>query len=184
MIEKVKEVLNERGAYKWMKINAVDASKIGYQSLNQLFSEASSDDSLEVNEFFKAIRFLPPSRVRNVEVGRVCVITYGNHYGKKCVITDVVDQARVVIMGVKGILSDLKPQSFPIRRLHLTNARVKNLSQRGSRLKKIQSLVNIWLDQLNNKLKFDRRLVQSKTFNKKKELTDFERFKKWADKKE
>merc|ERR1719263_2518245 len=182
MIEKVKEVLNERGAYKWMKINAVDASKIGYQSLNQLFSEASSDDSLEVNEFFKAIRFLPPSRVRNVEVGRVCVITYGNHYGKKCVITDIVDQARVVVMGVKGIFSDIKPQSFPIRRLHLTNARVKGLSQRGYRLKKIQSLVNASLDDLNIMLKYDRKLKQINKYNRKKKMTDFQKFKQWAEK--
>merc|ERR1719263_2619295 len=168
MIENLKEMLIEKGLNKWKKINASDAAKIGYQSLNQLFSEASLDKSLEINEFFKAIRFLPSSRNRNVEIGRVCVVTYGIHFGKKCVITDIVDQARVVIMGVKGILSDIQPQSFPIRRLHLTNARVKGLSQRGHRLKKIRSLVNTSLDELKNKLKYDRKLKQINIYDKKK----------------
>merc|ERR1719263_1527760 len=175
MIENLKEMLIEKGLNKWKKINASDAAKIGYQSLNQLFSEASLDKSLEINEFFKAIRFLPSSRNRNVEIGRVCVVTYGIHFGKKCVITDIVDQARVVIMGVKGILSDIQPQSFPIRRLHLTNARVKNLSQRGCRLKKIRSLVNASLYRLKNMLNYDRKLFQI-NFTRKRQLTDFERF--------
>merc|ERR1719345_88674 len=131
MIEKLKELLNERGSYKWQNFKKTDASKIGYESMNNLIAEASLDKTLEVNEFYKTIRYLPSPRIRNIEVGRVCIVTYGIHYGKKCVITDIVDQSRVVVMGVKGIFSDIEPQSFPIRRLHLTNARIKGLSQRG-----------------------------------------------------
>merc|ERR1719263_981962 len=182
MIKKLKEILNEKGNYKWTKIDEFYASKAGYESINDLIIEASLDKTLEVNEFYRAIRYLPSPRIRNIEVGRICVVTYGIHYGKKCVITDIVDQARVVIMGVKGIFSDMQPQSFPIRRLHLTNARVKGLSQRGYRLKKVQSLVNASLDDLKIKLKYDRKLKQINNYNKKKKMTDFQKFKQWAEK--
>eukprot|EP00494_Astrolonche_serrata_P011886 UN11984 len=77
---------------------------------------STKEADLEVNPFYLSVRYRPGKRQRNVEVGRVAIVTYGPHYGKQAVITDIVDQARVVVMGVDGILSDMKPNSFPIRR--------------------------------------------------------------------
>merc|ERR1719498_626656 len=129
-IEYLKEFISQKGKYTWHQFNEKEAKSFNFDNTEELLKNAKKDEELEVNKFYKAIRFFPTSRIRNIEVGRVCVVTFGPHYGKKCIITDVVDQTHVVIMGVDGILSDLKPQSFPIKRLHLTNARVKGLAQR------------------------------------------------------
>merc|ERR1719273_1569765 len=181
-MEALKEYLQEEGQYQWQTINEETAKKLGFESVKDLCTQSEGDKELEVNSFYGAVRYLPPARVRNVEVGRVAVVTYGPHYGKKCVITDVVDQARVVVMGVDGVLSNLKPQSFPIRRLHLTNARVKNLSQRGHRVKKVKALLNADLESVKEKLTHDRKLKQISKYNGRKQQTDFEKFKKWAEK--
>merc|ERR1712080_439829 len=115
----------------------------------------------------------PTNRERNVEVGRVCVVTYGQHTGKPVVITDIVDQARAVVMGGEGLLSDLKPQSFPIKRLHLTNQRVKGLIQRGHRLKKIKALLNADLDALKENISKDKVMVKITKRRAKVGMTDF-----------
>merc|ERR1719272_157632 len=181
-IEYLKEFISQKGKYIWHQFNEEKSKCFGFENTEKLLKNAEEDKELEINNFFKAIRFLPTTRVRNVEVGRICVVTFGSHYGKKCIITDIVDQTRVVIMGVDGILSDLKPQSFPIRRLHLTNARVKGLSQRGHRLKKVKNLVNASLESLKKMLTFDRKLKQISKFKQTRSITDFQRFKIWAKK--
>lgn len=38
-----------------------------------------------------------------IEVGRICIKTYGREAGKKCVIIDVIDKNFVLITGPKGI---------------------------------------------------------------------------------
>jgi large subunit ribosomal protein L14e len=38
-----------------------------------------------------------------IEVGRICIKTYGREAGKKCVIVDVIDKNFVLITGPKGI---------------------------------------------------------------------------------
>lgn len=38
-----------------------------------------------------------------IEVGKICVKTYGREAGKKCVIVDVIDKNFVLITGPKGI---------------------------------------------------------------------------------
>jgi large subunit ribosomal protein L14e len=41
--------------------------------------------------------------VTAIEVGRICIKTYGREAGKKCVIVDVIDKNFVLITGPKGI---------------------------------------------------------------------------------
>ena len=38
-----------------------------------------------------------------IEVGRICIKTYGREAGKKCVIVDVIDKNFVLITGPKGV---------------------------------------------------------------------------------
>ena len=38
-----------------------------------------------------------------IEIGRICVKTYGREAGKKCIIVDVIDKNFVLVTGPKGI---------------------------------------------------------------------------------
>jgi large subunit ribosomal protein L14e len=38
-----------------------------------------------------------------IEVGRICIKTYGREAGKKCIIVDVIDKNFVLVTGPKGI---------------------------------------------------------------------------------
>jgi len=41
--------------------------------------------------------------VTAIEVGRICIKTFGREAGKKCVIVDVIDKNFILITGPKGI---------------------------------------------------------------------------------
>jgi len=186
-LQKVLDTIEENGRYDWYTFGEDEASDMGFENRKALVAAALACDAsvatLEVNAFYGAVRNKPTKNVRNVEVGRVAVCTYGPDYGKSMVITDVVDQARVVVMGVDGMLSDIKPKSFPIKRLHLTSIRVPKMSQRGHRLKKVKSLVGASIDDIKNMLGEDRVVKQISKRRAKTGLSDFQRFKAWAEKK-
>lgn len=58
---------------------------------------------------------------RPIQVGRVCVVIWGEQdYRKLVIITDLIDRNRVQVDGVSGQLSNIKRQSYPIRRLQTT----------------------------------------------------------------
>jgi len=126
-LQNILDAIENNGRFDWCTFGEDDATELGFENRKALVDAALACDSsvanLEVNAFYGAVRNKPTKNVRNIEVGRVAVCTYGEHYGKSMVITDVVDQARVVVMGVDGQLSDIKPQDFPIKRLHLTSIR-------------------------------------------------------------
>jgi len=186
-LQNLLDAIENNGRYDWLTCTESHASDFGFENRKALIAAAVACDAsvadLEVNEFYGAVRNKPTKNVRNVEVGRVAVCTYGNELGKSMVITDVVDQARVVVMGVDGMLSDIKPKSFPIKRLHLTSIRVPKMSQRGCRLKKVKELVGASIDEIKASLMEDKIVKQITKYNAKKSRTDFDRFKAWAQKK-
>lgn len=181
------DAIEENGRYEWLVFGEAEASQLGFENRKALIDAALACDSsvanLEVNAFYGGVRNKPTKNVRNVEVGRVAVCTYGDDYGKSMVITDIVDQARVVVMGVDGMLSDITPTSFPIKRLHLTSIRVPKMSQRGHRLKKVKQLVGASIDDIKNMLGEDKIVKQISKRNSKLSRSDFDRFKAWAEKK-
>jgi len=186
-LQNLLDAIENNGRFDWLTFGEEDAAELGFENRKALIDAALACDAsvadLEVNSFYGAVRNKPTKNVRNVEVGRVAVCTYGNELGKSMVITDVVDQARVVVMGVDGMLSDIKPKSFPIKRLHLTSIRVPKMSQRGCRLKKVKELVGASIDEIKASLMEDKIVKQITKYNAKKSRTDFDRFKAWAQKK-
>jgi len=182
-VDKIKDSIEEAGRYDWLKFSEDDAKALGFADRKALVTLALTDAGLEVNAFYGAVRNKPSKNVRNVEVGRVVVCTYGDDFGKSMVITDVVDQARVVVMGVDGMLSDIKPRSFPIKRLHMTSIRVPRMSQRGCRLKKVKALVGASIEDIRKQLGEDRIVAQISKRRTKTTRSDFEKFKAWAEKK-
>jgi len=185
-VQALLDAVESNGRFDWLTFNEEKAQNLGFGSRKELVACAVSvaeKEGLEVNEFYAGVRYAPTSRVRNVEVGRVVVCTYGPHYGKSMVITDVVDQARVVVMGVDGMLSDIKPQSFPLKRLHMTSIRVPKMSQRGQRLKKVKALVGASIEDIKGQLLKDRVVCRISKRTAKVTMTDFQRFKAWAVKK-
>merc|ERR1719273_1931813 len=181
MVDTLRDTLIDNGKFTWSKFSEkkyVEAA--GFDTTKELLEAAQKEADLEVNAFYQSVRYRPTKKQRNVEVGRVAVITYGEDYGKQAVITDIVDQARVVVMGVDGLLSDIKPRSFPLKRLHLTGVRVNGLTQRGHRLKKVKALLNASLEDIKKNVMADRVVKQIGKRRSKVRLTDFEKFKKWA----
>lgn len=182
-VDAIKDKIEENGRYDWLTFGEEDAKDLGFEDRKSLIAAALTDDGLEVNAFYGGVRNKPTKNVRNVEVGRVAVCTYGEEFGKSMVITDVVDQARVVVMGVDGMLSDIKPKSFPIKRLHLTSIRVPKMSQRGCRLKKVKALVGASIEDIQKQLMEDKLVKQISKRRAKSTRSDFEKFKAWAEKK-
>jgi len=182
-LQVIKDTVENESKYDWFQFTGETASSLGFESRDALTKVAQECEELEVNSFYGAVRFKPTHRVRNVEVGRVGVVTYGKHYGKTGVITDVVDQARVVLSGVDGTLSDIKPQSFPIKRLHLTASRVPGLTQRGHRTKKVKALLEASIEEVQKLVHSDRIMKQIQKRRAKVTMSDFDRFKAWAQKK-
>jgi len=182
-VDMIKDAIEENGRFDWLKFTEESAKELGFEDRKALTTAAETDDSLEVNAFYGAVRTKPSKNTRNVEVGRVAVCTYGDDFGKSMVITDVVDQARVVVMGVDGMLSDIQPKSFPIKRLHLTSIRVPKMSQRGCRLKKVKALVGASIEDIQKQLGEDKLVKQISKRRAKSTRSDFEKFKAWAEKK-
>mmetsp|Transcript_168914 Transcript_168914/g.410547 ORF Transcript_168914/g.410547 Transcript_168914/m.410547 type:complete len:137 (-) Transcript_168914:73-483(-) len=109
---------------------------------------------------------------RNVQIGRVGYLNYGQEVGKLCVIIDVVDQNRVLIDGPKN-LTGVNRQILPLKRLALTNFVLK--IGRNSRQKTLTKAFT----EADIATKFANTLVGKKLDKQAKRaaLTDFDRFK-------
>ncbi len=59
-----------------------------------------------------------------IEVGRICVKTFGREAGKKCVIVDIVDKNFVLITGPKTV-TGIKRRRANINHLEPTNQTVE-----------------------------------------------------------
>ena len=58
-----------------------------------------------------------------VEVGRICVKTFGREAGSKCVIVDLVDDNFVVITGPKDI-NGVKRRRANVKHIEITNDKI------------------------------------------------------------
>ena len=59
-----------------------------------------------------------------IEPGRVAYVNFGKDFGKVCVIVDIVDNRRVL---VDGPTTGFPRVQYPIKRLGLTNIRIKGV---------------------------------------------------------
>ena len=102
-----------------------------------------------------------------VEAGRVCWVSYGEDYGKICVIVDIRDQNCVLVDGDK-----FPRVLYPLKRLTLTNIHVPLL--RGARTK---TVLKAFKDH-NIGTKWESNNVCKKMQRKatRDNLNDFERF--------
>jgi large subunit ribosomal protein L14e len=105
---------------------------------------------------------------RFVEIGRVCLITYGELEGKLCVILDVIDQNKALVDG-----PEIPRQKINFRRISLTD--IKMDIKRSIKTGKLDAA---WKEQ-DVDAKWaktswaKKRVVKTKRAN----LTDFQRFK-------
>lgn len=105
------------------------------------------------------------------EVGRVCIVNYGEDAGKLCVILDFVDSTRALVDGPKSI-TGVARGTIPFRRLSCTSLYMKIL--KSSRTRKVEEAFK-----KNNiaakfaKLPWGRKLARNKL---RRNLTDYDRF--------
>uniref|UniRef100_A0A0K8RHU3 Large ribosomal subunit protein eL14 n=1 Tax=Ixodes ricinus TaxID=34613 RepID=A0A0K8RHU3_IXORI len=112
-----------------------------------------------------------PLFTKFVEPGRLCLITYGPDAGKLCFIVDIVTSTRILVDGAK--VTGVERQQLPLTWIKLTDTKV-NLN-RGAKtgalakaIKKYDALNAFKQTTLGKKLEYAER---------RKNLTDFERFK-------
>ena len=60
---------------------------------------------------------------RFVELGRVCLVTYGEESGKLATVVDVIDNNRVLVDGPASI-TGVKRQAVNLKRIQLTDLKV------------------------------------------------------------
>ncbi|MES1912123.1 MAG: hypothetical protein MHM6MM_004451 [Cercozoa sp. M6MM] len=109
---------------------------------------------------------------RNVQIGRIVCVGFGEDYGKLAAIVDVIDHNRVLIDGPVDV-TGMTRQSFPLKRLLMTNLKIK--IGRGARAKTIKkALAKEEIVAKFEKTSFAKKLAKQAT---RANLTDFERFK-------
>lgn len=59
-----------------------------------------------------------------IEIGRICVKTYGREAGKKCVIVDVVDKNFVLVTGPKSV-NKLKRRKANVNHIEPTQDKIE-----------------------------------------------------------
>jgi large subunit ribosomal protein L14e len=108
---------------------------------------------------------------RFVQIGRVCLINYGDDEGKLCTIIDVVDSGRALVDGPTKV-TGVTRQIIPFKRLSLTDYVVK--IGRNARQK---SLNKAWTD-AGIKEKWDTSAWGKKkaALKKRASTNDFDRF--------
>ncbi|ORM39452.1 60S ribosomal protein L14-2 [Babesia sp. Xinjiang] len=106
-----------------------------------------------------------------VEPGRLCLITYGPDAGKLCFIVDVVTNTRILVDG--AMVTGVERQQLPLTWIKLTD--VKIALSRGAKtgalakaVKKHDALNAFKKTPMGKRLEFEER---------RRNLTDFERFK-------
>ena len=106
-----------------------------------------------------------------VEPGRVCYINYGKDYGKLVVIVDMLDITRVLIDSTDGKMPRV---IYPLKRLTLTKLKV-NKVHRGCRTGQLKKLVKD--NDISAAFAKTPAAIKMAKYSRRKELTDFERFK-------
>ncbi|EDO07404.1 putative ribosomal protein L14 [Babesia bovis T2Bo] len=106
-----------------------------------------------------------------VEPGRLCLITYGPDAGKLCVIVDIVTNTRILVDG--GMITGVERQQIPVTWIKLTDTKITlnrgaKTGTVGKAVKKFDALNAFKQTPLGKKLEIAER---------RKNLTDFERFK-------
>jgi len=105
------------------------------------------------------------------EVGRICIVNYGEDAGKLCVILDFVDSTRALVDGPESI-TGVARGTIPFRRLSCTSLYMKILkSARTRRVEEAFKANNIAAKFA--KLPWGRKLARNK---KRMNLTDYDRF--------
>uniref|UniRef100_V5HKJ1 Large ribosomal subunit protein eL14 n=1 Tax=Ixodes ricinus TaxID=34613 RepID=V5HKJ1_IXORI len=112
-----------------------------------------------------------PLFTKFVEPGRLCLITYGPDAGKLCFIVDIVTSTRILVDGAK--MTGVERQQLPLTWIKLTDTRID--LNRGAKtgalakaIKKCDALNAFKQTTMGKKLEYAER---------RKNLTDFERFK-------
>ena len=116
---------------------------------------------------------------RHVELGRVCLINYGEQEGKLCTIVDVIDSNRVLVDGPAPV-TGVKRQAINLKRIQLTNIKVPgklNASQKTLKSLWESEGVEAQWKATNQFKKRNSRALRATT-------TDFDRFKILIAKKE
>lgn len=72
-----------------------------------------------------------------IEIGRVCVVNFGDNAGKICVVVDVIDANRALVDGPAS-QTGVTRQSIPMRQLSLTN--IKIAIRRGAKSASIEKV--------------------------------------------
>eukprot|EP00244_Chara_vulgaris_P004331 TRINITY_DN185_c0_g1_i1.p2 TRINITY_DN185_c0_g1~~TRINITY_DN185_c0_g1_i1.p2 ORF type:complete len:134 (-),score=29.26 TRINITY_DN185_c0_g1_i1:592-993(-) len=105
---------------------------------------------------------------RFVEIGRICLVNYGEHYGKLVAIVDIVDQNRALVDA-----PEVKRQQISFNRLSLTDLKVDILrNAKKDTLKEAYVKGEIYEKWASSA--WGRKLQVRKT---RAALTDFDRFK-------
>ncbi|EKX73749.1 60S ribosomal protein L14, putative [Theileria equi strain WA] len=112
-----------------------------------------------------------PLFTKFVEPGRLCLITYGPEAGKLCFVVDIVNASRILVDG--GNVTGVERQQIPKTWLKLTDVKID--LQRGSKTGTLHKAATAQ-DALGlfQKTALGKKLHLAE---KKKSLTDFERFK-------
>ena len=107
---------------------------------------------------------------RFVEVGRVIIVNYGPLTGKLAVIVDILTTTKVVIQGLKG---GVRRQELSLRRVTLTDYKI-DIKRGAKRDEVFKALEASKLEEEFKKSTFAKR---NELREKRKNLTDFDRFK-------
>ena len=107
---------------------------------------------------------------RFVEVGRVIIVNYGPLTGKLAVIVDILTTTKVVIQGLKG---GVRRQELSLRRVTLTDYKI-DIKRGAKRDEVFKALEASKFEEEFKKSTFAKR---NELREKRKNLTDFDRFK-------
>ena len=104
-----------------------------------------------------------------IQPGRVCFVNYGEDYGKLVVVVDFLDYTRVLVDSPNGTFPRV---AYPLSRLTCTKLRLPLL--KGARTGTIAKAAKKF--DLDAKWKKTTVCQKMERFNKRRSLTDFERF--------
>ncbi len=112
-----------------------------------------------------------PNRWRYVEVGRVVLLTKGKHQGNLAVIAEIVDHKRVL---VDGPTTGVPRQALALNNLVMTPLIVSNLPRAARSGVVSKKFVQSGVEQKWKESSWAKKLASQQ---RRRELTDFDRFK-------
>ncbi|KAI8906367.1 ribosomal protein L14-domain-containing protein [Gorgonomyces haynaldii] len=108
---------------------------------------------------------------RNVEVGRVVMLTYGPDYGKLAVIVEIIDHGRVL---VEGPTTGVARQALNFKRCSLTDIVLSKIPRGVGSVALKKAVEKQGLEELWGKTGWGKKVAKRTT---RANLTDFDRFK-------